>query len=166
MAIKQFKPTSPGRRDSSGASFAEITRSKPERSLTVALSKRGSGRNNQGRITVRHRGGGSRRLYRIIDWKRDKAGVPAKVVSMRGASSRKSATPQTRFVMTESVKTTLRAIHLLCSAYRPRFTARSPAKVNASQRHASKTLLARSVGPNGLTAPTTSPSAPPGATPP
>ncbi len=82
MAIKQFKPTSPGRRDSSGASFVEITRSKPERSLVESLGKRGSGRNNQGRITVRHRGGGSRRLYRIIDWKRDKAGVPAKVVSI------------------------------------------------------------------------------------
>ena len=82
MAIKQFKPTSPGRRDSSGASFAEITRSKPERSLVESLGKKGSGRNNQGRITVRHRGGGSRRLYRIIDWKRDKAGVPAKVVSI------------------------------------------------------------------------------------
>ena len=82
MAIKQFKPTSPGRRDASGASFAEITRSRPEKSLTVALGKRGSGRNNQGRITVRHRGGGSRRLLRIIDWKRDKAGVPAKVFSI------------------------------------------------------------------------------------
>jgi large subunit ribosomal protein L2 len=82
MPIKQFKPTSPGRRDASGASCAEITRKKPEKSLTVALGTRGSGRNNQGRITVRHRGGGSRRLYRIIDWKRDKAGVPAKVVSV------------------------------------------------------------------------------------
>ncbi len=82
MAIKQFKPTSPGRRNASSASFAEITKSRPEKSLTVALGKRGSGRNNQGRITVRHRGGGSRRLLRIIDWKRDKAGVPAKVASI------------------------------------------------------------------------------------
>ena len=82
MALKQFKPTSPGRRDASGASFDEITRKRPERSLTVALGKRGSGRNNQGRITVRHRGGGNRRLYRIIDWKRNKAGVPARVVSI------------------------------------------------------------------------------------
>jgi large subunit ribosomal protein L2 len=82
MAIKQFKPTSPGRRDASGASYDEITKSKPERSLTISLGKRGSGRNNQGRITVRHRGGGHRQLYRIIDWKRNKTGVPAKVVAI------------------------------------------------------------------------------------
>ncbi len=82
MAIKQFKPTSPGRRDGSGHSFDEITKSTPERSLTVALGKKNSGRNNQGRITVRHRGGGSKRLYRIIDWKRNKPGVPAKVASI------------------------------------------------------------------------------------
>ncbi|MFN0145567.1 MAG: 50S ribosomal protein L2 [Dehalococcoidia bacterium] len=82
MALKQFKPTSPGRRNASGAMFDEITRKRPERSLTVALGKRGSGRNNQGRLTVRHRGGGNKRLYRIIDWKRNKAGVPARVVSI------------------------------------------------------------------------------------
>jgi large subunit ribosomal protein L2 len=81
MPIKQFKPTSPGRRDGSGATFSEITKSKPEKSLTESLKKH-SGRNNAGRITVRHRGGGSRRLYRIIDWKREKAGVPAKVVAI------------------------------------------------------------------------------------
>ncbi len=82
MPIKQFKPTSPGRRNASGHTFEEITRKRPERSLVESLSKRGSGRNNQGRITVRHRGGGSRRLYRIIDWKREKAGIPARVVSI------------------------------------------------------------------------------------
>ncbi len=82
MPIKQFKPTSPGRRNASGHTFEEITKKRPERSLVESLKKRGSGRNNQGRITVRHRGGGSRRLYRIIDWRRDKAGVPAKVVSI------------------------------------------------------------------------------------
>jgi large subunit ribosomal protein L2 len=82
MPIKQFKPTSPGRRDGSSATFDEITRKRPERSLTVALGKRRSGRNNQGRITVRHRGGGNRKMYRIIDWKRNKAGVPAKVFSI------------------------------------------------------------------------------------
>lgn len=82
MPIKQFKPTSPGRRNASGHTFEEITRKRPERSLVESLKTRGSGRNNQGRITVRHRGGGSRRLYRIIDWRRDKAGVPAKVVSI------------------------------------------------------------------------------------
>ncbi|MGK2965801.1 MAG: 50S ribosomal protein L2 [Tepidiformaceae bacterium] len=81
MPIKQFKPTSPGRRNASGHSFQEITKSRPEKSLTVAL-KRNAGRNQQGRITVRHRGGGSRRLYRIIDWKRNKPGVPARVVSV------------------------------------------------------------------------------------
>ncbi len=82
MAIKQFKPTSPGRRDASGHSFREITKSKPEKSLTVSLRKKSAGRNGQGRITARHRGGGSKRLYRIIDWKREKAGVPAKVVAI------------------------------------------------------------------------------------
>jgi large subunit ribosomal protein L2 len=82
MPIKQFKPTSPGRRDGSGFTFTEITKDTPEKSLTEALGKRKSGRNNQGRITVRHRGGGSRKLYRLIDWKREKFGVPAKVVSV------------------------------------------------------------------------------------
>jgi large subunit ribosomal protein L2 len=82
MPIKQFKATSPGRRDGSGYTFTEITKKTPERSLVEALGPRGSGRNNQGRITVRHRGGGSRRLYRIIDWKRDKPGVPARVMSI------------------------------------------------------------------------------------
>lgn len=79
MPIKQFKPTSPGRRDGSGFTFTEITASKPEKSLVESLRKRSAGRNNQGRITVRHRGGGARQLYRIIDWKRDKFGVPATV---------------------------------------------------------------------------------------
>ncbi len=82
MAIKQFKPTSPGRRDGSGAAFDEITKKRPERSLVESSIKRGSGRNNQGRITVRHRGGGTRPLYRIIDWKRNKPGVPAKVAAI------------------------------------------------------------------------------------
>jgi large subunit ribosomal protein L2 len=79
MPLKQYKPTSPGRRNASGHSFAEITKKKPEKSLTVSLRKRGSGRNNQGRISVRHRGGGHRRLYRLIDFKRNKIGVPARV---------------------------------------------------------------------------------------
>ncbi len=79
MPIKQFKPTSPGRRNSSGQTFTEITKSRPEKSLTESLRKRSGGRNNQGRTTVRFRGGGAKCLYRIIDWKRDKRGVPAKV---------------------------------------------------------------------------------------
>ena len=82
MPIKQYKPTSPGRRNASSQSYTEITKKRPEKSLTESLKKNASGRNNPGRITVRHRGGGSRRLYRIIDWKRNKPGVPAKVVSI------------------------------------------------------------------------------------
>ena len=77
MALKTYRPTSPGRRDMTGADFTEITRGKPERSLVVGI-KRGSGR-SRGRITVRHQGGGHKRRYRIIDFKRDKIGVPGLV---------------------------------------------------------------------------------------
>jgi len=82
MPIKQYKPTSPGRRNASSQTYGEITRKKPEKRLTEALGSKSGGRNNQGRITVRSRGGGHRRLYRIIDWKRNKHGVPGKVVSI------------------------------------------------------------------------------------
>lgn len=81
MPVKVYKPTSAGRRDMTGHSFEEITKSKPERSLTVALRKRG-GRNNLGRLTVRHRGGGARRRYRLIDFRRDKFDVPAEVTAI------------------------------------------------------------------------------------
>lgn len=81
MALKIYRPTSPGRRGMSGATFEEITRDKPEKSLLSPLKKRG-GRNNQGRITVRHRGGGVKRRLRTIDFKRDKVGVPARVASI------------------------------------------------------------------------------------
>lgn len=81
MPIKNYKPTSPGRRGATGYSFDEITRSKPEKSLLKPLKKMG-GRNNQGRISVRHRGGGAKRRFRIIDFRRDKHGVPGKVVSI------------------------------------------------------------------------------------
>jgi large subunit ribosomal protein L2 len=81
MAIKQFKPTSPGRRGMSGFTFDEITKKKPEKSL-LATRKKMSGRNAQGRITVRHRGGGPKRRIRIVDFKRDKIGVPGKVASI------------------------------------------------------------------------------------
>ncbi|MBI3959880.1 MAG: 50S ribosomal protein L2 [Chloroflexi bacterium] len=81
MPIKIYRPTSPGRRGMSVSTFEEITSSKPERSLTVALNKR-SGRNHQGRITVRHRGGGHKRRYRLIDFRRDKWGVPARVTTI------------------------------------------------------------------------------------
>jgi len=82
MPIKQYKPTSPGRRNASGDTFADITKERPEKSLVVSLRKKSAGRNSQGRITVRHRGGGNRRLYRIIDWKREKHGIPARVVAI------------------------------------------------------------------------------------
>lgn len=79
MAIRKYKPTTPGRRGSSVSDFAEVTRSTPEKSLLVSQSKTG-GRNNQGRITTRHIGGGHKQAYRLIDFKRyDKDGIPAKV---------------------------------------------------------------------------------------
>ncbi len=79
MAIRKYKPTTPGRRGSSVADFAELTRSTPEKSLLVPIKKTG-GRNNQGRITTRHIGGGHKQAYRLIDFRRyDKDGVPAKV---------------------------------------------------------------------------------------
>jgi len=81
MPVKVYKPTSAGRRDMTGHTFEEITRSRPERSLTEPLRRRG-GRNNQGKITVRHRGGGHKRRYRIIDFKRNKFDCPAQVVSI------------------------------------------------------------------------------------
>ena len=81
MAVKQFKPTSPGRRGASGYTFDEITRKRPEKSLLAPLTKN-AGRNNQGRISVRHRGGGHKRRLRVIDFKRDKTGVPGKVATI------------------------------------------------------------------------------------
>jgi large subunit ribosomal protein L2 len=81
MAIKLYKPTSPGRRFRTGFDFAEITRDTPERSLLEPIRKSG-GRNNAGRMTLRHRGGGHKRRYRVIDFKRDKEQVPAKVASV------------------------------------------------------------------------------------
>ena len=81
MAIKSFKPYSAGRRFMTVASFDEITTDKPEKSLVERLKKNG-GRNQQGRLTVRHQGGGHKRLYRIIDFKRNKDGIPAKVATI------------------------------------------------------------------------------------
>jgi hypothetical protein len=79
MGIRKYKPTTPGRRGASVADFVEITRTEPEKSLVRPLSKKG-GRNNSGRVTVRHQGGGHKRAYRLIDFRRhDKDGVPAKV---------------------------------------------------------------------------------------
>src|SRR5579862_858119 len=81
MPIRNYKPTSPGRRGMSVSNFEEITRSTPERSL-LRPKKSTAGRNNQGRITSRHRGGGAKRRYRLIDFKRNKFGVPARVFSI------------------------------------------------------------------------------------
>lgn len=81
MAVKQFKPTSPGRRGMSGFTFEEITKKRPERSLVVA-KKKTAGRNQRGTVTVRHRGGGHKRLIRIIDFKRDKIGVQGRVAAI------------------------------------------------------------------------------------
>jgi len=81
MAIRKVKPTSPGRRFQGYASFEEITKTSPTRSLVKSISKTG-GRNANGRITCRHRGGGHKRKYRIIDFKRDKVGIPARVASI------------------------------------------------------------------------------------
>jgi len=81
MPIKVFKPTSPGRRDMSGQTFEEITRTRPEPTLTRGLRKR-AGRNVRGKITVRHRGGGHKRRYRQIDFRRDKFDIPARVATI------------------------------------------------------------------------------------
>ena len=81
MAIKKYKPTTPGRRNMSTLTFDEITTNSPERSLLAPLGSKG-GRNNNGRITTRHQGGGHKRQYRIIDFKRNKDGIPAKVATI------------------------------------------------------------------------------------
>ena len=81
MPIKQYKPTTPAQRFKTTSTFAEITKTKPEKSLVTPLKKTG-GRNNNGRITSRRRGGGHKRKYRIIDFRRDKTGIPAKVASI------------------------------------------------------------------------------------
>src|ERR671937_906137 len=81
MAVRKYKPTTPGRRGASVSSFDEVTRSKPERSL-VAKGRNRAGRNTQGRVTSRHQGGGNKRRYRVIDFKRTKDRVPAKVAAI------------------------------------------------------------------------------------
>jgi large subunit ribosomal protein L2 len=78
MALRKYKPTTPGRRGSSVADFSDVTRDRPERSLTKKLTKK-AGRNAHGRITTRHRGGGHKRRYRVVDFRRAKDGIPAKV---------------------------------------------------------------------------------------
>jgi large subunit ribosomal protein L2 len=89
LALRIYRPTSPGRRGMVGADFSEITKSKPEKSLLLPLKKK-AGRSNQGRITVRHRGGGAKRRFRIIDFKRNKFGIPGKVASIEYDPNRSS----------------------------------------------------------------------------
>jgi len=81
VPLKIYRPTSPGRRGMTGATFEEITKTKPEKSLLLPLKKK-AGRSNQGKITVRHRGGGAKRRLRLLDFKRNKLGIPGRVVSI------------------------------------------------------------------------------------
>ena len=81
MGVKKFKPTSPGRRDMSGSDFADVTSAKPKKRLTRALRRKG-GHNVYGRITVRRRGGGHKRRYRVVDFRREKHGIPARVTAV------------------------------------------------------------------------------------
>jgi large subunit ribosomal protein L2 len=89
MPVKSFKPYTPVRRFITVEDFSDITKKEPEKSLTVSLKKRG-GRNNTGMIMVRHHGGGHKRYLRVIDWKRDKFGVPAKVLTIEYDPNRSS----------------------------------------------------------------------------
>ena len=90
MAVRKLKPTSAGRRFQTVSDFEEITRTRPEKSLTEGLTKK-AGRNNLGRVTSRRRGGGVKRLYRIIDFKRDKTGVPATVAHIEYDPARRAS---------------------------------------------------------------------------
>ena len=81
MGIKTYNPYTPSRRQMTGSDFSEITKKTPEKSL-LASKSRTAGRNNQGKITVRHRGGGAKKKYRVIDFKRKKDGIPATVVGI------------------------------------------------------------------------------------
>ena len=89
MGIKSYNPYTPSRRNMTGSDFSEITKTTPEKSLTTSL-KKNAGRNNQGKITVRHQGGGNRRKYRLIDFKRNKDGIPATVKAIEYDPNRTS----------------------------------------------------------------------------
>lgn len=89
MPIREYKPTSPGRRGGTGSTFEEITKWSPEKSLVRPLKSK-AGRNNQGRITIRHRGGGAKRMYRVIDFKRDKRDMPGEVIAIEYDPNRSS----------------------------------------------------------------------------
>jgi len=81
MALKVYRPTSPSRRGMTGSTFEEITKQRPEKSLLLSLKQK-AGRNNQGKVTVRHRGSGAKRMLRVIDFKRDKLGIPGRVAAI------------------------------------------------------------------------------------
>src|SRR3978361_2298774 len=93
MGVRSFKPTSPGRRFMTVSDFAEIPTAKPEKTLLAPVPRKG-GRNNDGRITTRHQGGGHKRRYRIIDFKRRMDGVPAKVASIEYDPNRSASAPR------------------------------------------------------------------------
>src|SRR5256885_12966083 len=97
MPIRQYRPTSPGRRGMSVSTFEEITKTKPEKSLTVKLQKH-AGRNNQGKITTRHRGGGAKRAHRIFDFKRNKLNVPARVAALEYDPNRSARIAQVHYL--------------------------------------------------------------------
>src|SRR6266566_1238154 len=118
MAIRKYKPTTPGRRGASGPDFAEITRGEPEKALVRPLHSRG-GRNVHGRITARHQGGGHKRAYRLIDFRRaDKDGVPAKVAHLEYDPARR-AWPRGTGSRTGPVPTSAPATACRCAASRP-----------------------------------------------
>src|SRR5260221_12093888 len=96
MAVRKYKPTSPGRRFMSTSSFEEITTDRPEKSRVEALRK-AAGRNNQGRIAVRHQGGGYKKAYRKIDFKRDKRGIPGKVAPIEYDPNRSARIARIRY---------------------------------------------------------------------
>ncbi len=130
MALKKFKPTTPGRRQMSVASFDEITKTTPEKSLTKTIQKN-SGRNNTGRITVRHRGGGVKRLYRIMDFKRtDKLNIEAKVTSVEYDPNR------TAYIMLAQYKDGEKRYHIAPSEIKvgDKIMTAEKAKINVGNR--------------------------------
>ena len=124
MAIRKYKPTTPGRRGSSVSDFAEITRSTPEKSLLRPLTKSG-GRNAHGRITTRHKGGGHKRAYRLIDFRRlDKDGIPAKVAHIEYDPNRTANIALLHFADGEKR-------YIIA----PRASSRAPDRVRPRRRH-------------------------------
>jgi large subunit ribosomal protein L2 len=119
MAIRKYKPTSAGRRSASSSDFAEVTTSSPEKKLLQGLTKTG-GRNNNGRITSRFRGGGHKRRYRVMDFKRNKIGVPAQVAEIEYDPNRSARIALLHYV--DGVKTYILApvglsqgVEVICS---------------------------------------------------